>query len=132
MIRVRQQLAHLVLVDVQQTFGQHSADYISGFEAELDIETAGIALVFKGGAGIGSEIELAEANVRGFEADVDDATINVGTGTSISILDLARIFSDEQTFAPPRVPSLAPPLDPVPSRSGRPRHGRNPCGHKLY
>lgn len=50
--------------------------------------------------------EVAEANVRAFESDVTDATINVGTGTSISILDLAHIFSDEIVYQPPRVPDI--------------------------
>lgn len=50
--------------------------------------------------------EIAEANCRAFESDVTDATINVGTGKAISILDLAHIFSDDLVFLPPRVPDI--------------------------
>lgn len=50
--------------------------------------------------------EVAEANIRAFESAATDATINVGTGTSISILRLAKIFSDDLIYAPPRVPDI--------------------------
>jgi UDP-glucose 4-epimerase len=50
--------------------------------------------------------EVAEANIRAFESDITDATINVGTGHAISILDLANIFSDKLVFKPPRVPDI--------------------------
>lgn len=50
--------------------------------------------------------EVAEANVRAFESDVTHATINVGTGTAISILELAHIFSDDLVYHPPRVPDI--------------------------
>lgn len=50
--------------------------------------------------------EVAEANVRAFESEVTDATINVGTGKAISILDLAHIFSDNLIYGPPRVPDI--------------------------
>ena len=47
--------------------------------------------------------EIAEANIRAFESTVADATINVGTGRAISILELANIFSDKLIYLPPRV-----------------------------
>ncbi len=50
--------------------------------------------------------EVAEGNVRAFESDLDDATINIGTGKAISILELAKIFSDELVFEPPRVADM--------------------------
>jgi nucleoside-diphosphate-sugar epimerase len=46
--------------------------------------------------------ELAEANVLAFESDATDATINVGTGHNIAILDIAKIFSDNVEFVEPR------------------------------
>ena len=50
--------------------------------------------------------ELAEGNVRAFESDVTDATINVGTGRNVTILQIAQIFSDQFVFLPARVADI--------------------------
>jgi nucleoside-diphosphate-sugar epimerase len=50
--------------------------------------------------------ELAEGNVRAFESNATDATINLGTGKNVTILEIAKIFSDNIEFVPPRVPDI--------------------------
>jgi nucleoside-diphosphate-sugar epimerase len=50
--------------------------------------------------------EVAEANVRAFESDVTNATINVGTGNATTIRELAHVFSDQLEYRPARVPDM--------------------------
>jgi UDP-glucose 4-epimerase len=46
--------------------------------------------------------DIAEGIIRAFECDVQDATINVGTGRCMSINALADLFSSERIPLPPR------------------------------
>jgi UDP-glucose 4-epimerase len=46
--------------------------------------------------------DVAEANLRAFRSDVRGEVINVGTGHSHSIHELANLISGEQTFLPAR------------------------------
>jgi nucleoside-diphosphate-sugar epimerase len=50
--------------------------------------------------------QLAEGNIRAFEADATSATINLGSGQAHTILELAQIYSDDLEFHPPRVPDI--------------------------
>jgi UDP-glucose 4-epimerase len=50
--------------------------------------------------------DVAEASVRAFESDVRDATINVGTGRSLAIRELADWISPEQVWLPKREPDI--------------------------
>ncbi len=50
--------------------------------------------------------QLAEGNIRAFEADTQSATINLGSGRAHTILELAQIYSDDLDFQPPRVPDI--------------------------
>lgn len=46
--------------------------------------------------------DVAEGTVRAFESGVTDATINIGTGRALSILELADLFSPKRIWLPPR------------------------------
>lgn len=46
--------------------------------------------------------DVAEANVRALESDVSGESINIGTGVSHSIKELADLISHEQVFSQPR------------------------------
>jgi nucleoside-diphosphate-sugar epimerase len=50
--------------------------------------------------------DVAEANVVAFESDLRDATINVGTGKSLTIKELADLISPERVWLPKRVPDI--------------------------
>lgn len=47
-------------------------------------------------------LDVAEANVRAFESNVREQVINIGTGVSHSIKELADMVSDNQVFLPNR------------------------------
>jgi nucleoside-diphosphate-sugar epimerase len=46
--------------------------------------------------------DVAEANIRAMETPITDETINVGTGTQVSIKELADLISETQVFTPKR------------------------------
>ncbi len=50
--------------------------------------------------------DLAEGIRRAFESDVDDATVNLGTGRSLTIRELAEMISSARVDLPPRVPDI--------------------------
>jgi nucleoside-diphosphate-sugar epimerase len=50
--------------------------------------------------------DVAEANVRAMKSNLEDNTLNVGTGTMTSIKELADIISKNQIFTEPRMHDL--------------------------
>lgn len=51
--------------------------------------------------------DVAEANLRAFESNLTNDVINIGTGVSHSIKELADLISPTQIFGPPRALDMA-------------------------
>jgi len=51
--------------------------------------------------------DVVEANIRAWESDVHGEIVNIGSGTRISVLELANMISPEQVYGPARVGDAA-------------------------
>ena len=51
--------------------------------------------------------DIARANILALEADVRNVVINIGSGTSFSVRELADMISSRQVFGPARVADAA-------------------------
>lgn len=51
--------------------------------------------------------DVVDANIRAFESEVHGEIVNIGSGTNISIRELADLISPLQEFGPPRVGDAA-------------------------
>lgn len=51
--------------------------------------------------------DVVAANIRAFESQVHGEIVNIGSGTRISVKDLADMISPEQEYGPPRVGDAA-------------------------
>jgi UDP-glucose 4-epimerase len=50
--------------------------------------------------------DLIEGIIRAFESDVENSTINLGTGRALSIRGLAELISSMHDYLPPRIPDI--------------------------